>query len=87
MENIDVTFFSKSAVVLTIYLSMPSLLVATAVGLTVALFQATVQLQEQVLGFVSKLVSMAATFALIKAWMSSQMTIFFDMIFMEIIKL
>ena len=46
---------TNEAVLLTIIISLPAVLVSLVVGLAIAIFSATTQIQEQTLSFVPKL--------------------------------
>lgn len=52
-------------------LSAPILLAALAVGLIVAIFQATTSIQEQTLTFVPKILTILGMLALLGGWMFS----------------
>ncbi|WP_298966493.1 flagellar biosynthetic protein FliQ [uncultured Roseibium sp.] len=87
MDAASIVFNAKIAIALIFYLSMPMLLMATAVGLIIALFQAATQLQEQVLGFVAKLTAMLITMAIMADWISSEMMKFMQSIFDQVLLL
>lgn len=53
----------------TMQISAPMLLVALAVGLVIALFQAATQINEMTLTFVPKLIAMAIVLMLAGPWM------------------
>jgi flagellar biosynthetic protein FliQ len=65
-------------------LSAPMLLVGLFVGLVVAVFQATTQIQEQTLAFVPKILAIFLTLLLTTSWLFSELIDFtmrlFDMI-------
>jgi len=54
---------------LALMLGGPLLLVALAVGVTVSVFQAVTQIQEQTVGFVLKLSAVGIVFLLTMNWM------------------
>jgi type III secretion protein S len=58
---------------LVLYLSMPTIIVASLVGLLVSLIQALTQIQEQTLPFAVKLVAVAITLAATAAFTGSEM--------------
>jgi type III secretion protein S len=58
---------------LVLLLSLPTILVATGVGLLVALFQALTQIQEQTLSFGIKLVAVIVTLTLTARWLGIEM--------------
>ena len=59
---------SKEALLLIIVLSAPAVLVSLFVGLTISLFQATTQIQDQALTFVPKLIAVMLTLVLFGTW-------------------
>jgi flagellar biosynthetic protein FliQ len=56
-----------------IVLAAPLLLSALVVGLTVAILQATTQIQEQTLTFVPKVITILVVLALLGGWMFSSL--------------
>jgi flagellar biosynthetic protein FliQ len=63
----------QNAVVLTLLLSTPVLLVAMVVGLLISLFQAITQIQEMTLTFVPKIVAVMATLLFLSSWMITKL--------------
>ncbi|SDI94139.1 flagellar biosynthesis protein FliQ [Natribacillus halophilus] len=59
----------------------PLLVVALALGLTVAVFQATTQIQEQTLAFIPKIIGVLAAVVVFGAWMLGQLTAFTEEIY------
>ncbi|HMA12478.1 MAG TPA: flagellar biosynthesis protein FliQ [Steroidobacteraceae bacterium] len=57
------------ALMVTLMLAAPMLLVALVVGLLVGIFQAATQINEMTLSFIPKLIAMAATLAIAGPWM------------------
>jgi type III secretion HrpO family protein len=72
MENSIVLNFSVKAMMLILILSLPSILVATTVGLLVSLLQALTQIQEQTLGFTVKLIAVVVVLLVTARWMGSE---------------
>jgi flagellar biosynthetic protein FliQ len=56
-------------VLIMLIVSAPSILVSLVLGLAVALFSATTQIQEQTLSFVPKLIAVFAVLAATAGWM------------------
>ena len=54
--NYDVIYIAKQALVLSLVLSLPVVLVASMIGLLFSLFQALTQIQDQTLSFAIKLI-------------------------------
>lgn len=57
---------------LVMLLSMPPIIVASAVGLLFSLFQAITQLQEQTLSFGVKLVAVVLTIFFMRGWIGAE---------------
>ena len=72
MGNSIVLDFSVRAMILILILSLPSILVATAVGLIVSLLQALTQIQEQPLGFTVKLLAVVVVLLVTARWIGSE---------------
>ena len=60
---------TRRALVITLELSLPVLLVGMVVGFLVSLLQAVTQIQEQTLSFIPKILAMAVTVFLTLPWM------------------
>lgn len=73
MELADLTNHLTQALYLTLWLSLPPIMVASVVGTLFALFQALTQVQEQTLSFAIKLVAVMATLALTAGWVGSEL--------------
>lgn len=68
MEQFVVKMTTESVLIMLI-VSAPSIIVSLALGLAVALFSATTQIQEQTLSFVPKLVAVFVVLAATAGWM------------------
>jgi type III secretion HrpO family protein len=73
MASAFVLDFAVKAMVLVLMLSLPPLVVATAVGLLVSLFQALTQIQEQTLSFGLKLIAVVLTLVLTASWVGAEL--------------
>jgi type III secretion protein S len=73
MDPGQVVYYAKMAVVLSMDLSMPSIIAASTVGLTVSIVQTVMQLQEQTVSFAIKLFTMVLTFLITGAWMGARL--------------
>ena len=62
---------TNEAVFLTIVLCGPALLISMAVGLAIALFSATTQIQEQTLSFVPKMIAVFVVLAATGSWIGA----------------
>lgn len=63
---------AQRALLLSLLVSLPVLVVAAAVGLLSALFQAATQVQDAALGHFPKFVAVAVALALVGPWMGRQ---------------
>ncbi len=76
---------TNQAILITILLSLPTIAVSLVVGLAVALFSATTQIQEQTLSFAPKMVAVYAIIAATAGWMGSLLIAFTERCFTEFI--
>ncbi len=60
---------TRRALLVTLELSLPVLLVGMVVGFLISLLQAVTQIQEQTLSFIPKILAVAATLFLTLPWM------------------
>jgi len=58
----------QQAVTMIVLMSLPMILTAMAVGLTVSILQAVTQVQEQTLSFVPKTISVFTMLLLVSPW-------------------
>lgn len=63
----------QNAVIMTMLISAPVLLVAMVVGLLISLFQAITQIQEMTLTFVPKIVAVMLTLLFLSSWMITKL--------------
>ena len=68
MSHSLVVDLARNAIMLSLLVAGPMLVVALLVGLTVSVLQAVTQIQEQTLAFLPKLVGVAAVFLLALPW-------------------
>ena len=64
---------ARDAMMTTLKVSLPVLLIGLVVGLAVSIFQATTQIQEQSLHFVPKIIAMLVSILLLGSWMLTVM--------------
>jgi type III secretion protein S len=72
MDIADLTSVVVKALLLTLWLSMPTILVASVVGVLFSLIQALTQIQEQTLSFGVKLIFVGITIFLTSRWMGGE---------------
>lgn len=70
--NYDVVYISKQALILSLILSLPVVVVASCVGLLFSIFQALTQIQDQTLSFAIKLVFVIGTLYLTTDWVAGK---------------
>jgi flagellar biosynthetic protein FliQ len=83
METIEqfIVKVTTESILLMLIVSAPSVLMSLVVGLAVALFSATTQIQEQTLSFVPKLVLVFMVLAASAGWMGSLLMRFTNICF------
>jgi flagellar biosynthetic protein FliQ len=64
-----VTDLARNALMVTVLIAAPLLIVALLVGLLVSIVQTVTQVQEQTLSFLPKLVAVGVTFIIALPWM------------------
>ncbi|MDP0588594.1 MAG: type III secretion system export apparatus subunit SctS [Candidatus Endonucleobacter bathymodioli] len=69
MVDPEIITLTAHALKLTLLLSMPPIIAASAVGLLISLIQALTQIQEQTLPFAFKLIAVIITILLTSRWM------------------
>ena len=66
--------FARNAIELTLMLALPMLGVGLAVGLVVAIFQATTQIQEMTLTFIPKILAVFIALVVFAPWILEKLT-------------
>ncbi len=64
---------TNEAILITIILSAPTIIVSLLVGTGMAIFSATTQIQEQTLSFVPKMIGVFAVMAMTGPWVGATM--------------
>ena len=72
MEIADVNAVLIQALTLTLWLSLPPIVVASVVGVVFSLLQALTQIQEQTLSFAIKLIAVSLTIYLTARWVGGE---------------
>lgn len=78
--------YSYEALLLILILSGPPIILASVVGLFVAIFQAATQIQEQTLAFAVKLLAVMLTIMVMGSWLGGLVYQFASQIFMNFYK-
>lgn len=68
----DLTAHVMGSLLLTLWLSLPPIIVASLVGTLFALLQALTQIQEQTLSFAVKLIAVGLTIYLTARWVGGE---------------
>lgn len=69
MDNMQVLDIMRSALIIGIKLSAPTLLMSMAVGILISIIQAATQIHEQTITFVPKLIVIALVMLICGSWM------------------
>jgi type III secretion protein S len=72
MQVSDLSSVLIQALIVTLWLSLPTILVASIVGTIFSLLQALTQIQEQTLSYAIKLISVAAVLYITARWMGAE---------------
>lgn len=83
MFNAEIYQLSYQSLLMILLLSGPPILISTALGLLVAIFQAATQIQEQTLSFMVKLFAVIITLMMLGGWLSGQIMQFTSNIFVN----
>lgn len=75
---------AKQALILTLLISGPPVVVCASVGLIISIIQTMVQIQEQAFAFMMKLVATMATLFIIGGWLGSAIIGFSNDIFQNL---
>ncbi len=81
MYSAEIYQLAYQSLLLILILSGPPILISMVFGLTVAIFQAATQIQEQTLSFTIKLVAVILTLMLMGGFLSTQIMQFAQTIF------
>ncbi len=81
MQTTDVVTYVIQALLLTLWLSLPPIVVASVVGIIFSLIQALTQIQEQTLSFGVKLVAVGITLYLTARWVGGEIYNYTVMLF------
>jgi flagellar biosynthetic protein FliQ len=71
----------QKTTLLILYLTMPVLLAAFAVGLVISVLQAATQIQEMTLAFIPKIIAVIVVIFLLGSWMLEKLIYFTKEIF------
>ena len=86
MFNNEIYQLTYEALLLTLILSGPPIIISMVLGLLVAIFQAATQIQEQTLSFTVKLFAVIFTIIALGGWLGAQVLQYTNTILMAIQK-
>jgi flagellar biosynthetic protein FliQ len=81
MDTNAIISILREGLFLVLLLSAAPMLASLAIGLTISMFQAVTQLQEQTLSYVPKLIGVFLTIAILGPWMIAQTVRFAQTLF------
>ncbi|HHY28332.1 MAG TPA: flagellar biosynthesis protein FliQ [Desulfitobacterium dehalogenans] len=84
MNQSDVLYLAKEALMTALMIGGPVLGVSLLVGLMVSVFQAMTQIQEQTLTFIPKILAIALVMLLLGPWMLNVITGFTTNLFNDL---
>lgn len=84
MSPLEVVTLGQNAVTTTLLLSAPLLITGMVIGLMVAIFQATTQIQEMTLTFVPKIFGVMLALLFFSSWMLIKLTDYTQELFINI---
>ena len=85
MDQGTVIDIAQRALLTVIYVAAPMLGLSMIVGLTLSIFQASTQIQEQTLTFVPKILAVIASVAIFGAWMLRRLVEFTETLYANIL--
>lgn len=87
MTDLVVIKILRDALLMTLIVSAPMLLIGMVVGLIVSIFQTTTSIQEQTLTFVPKIIAIFASIIIFGPWMIRMLVNYTTNIFLLIEKI
>lgn len=84
MSPLEAITLGQKALTITLLLSAPLLITGMVVGLIIAIFQATTQIQEMTLTFVPKIVGVMLALLFFASWMLIKITDYTQELFINI---
>jgi flagellar biosynthetic protein FliQ len=87
MNDVMVIQLLREALMTTMVVSAPILLVGMVVGLVVSIIQTTTSIQEQTLTFVPKIIAIFVAIVVFASWMINMLVSYTKGVFLAIIKL
>ena len=69
MQELQAMDLARHAMLISLQMSMPILILSLVIGVVVSLFQAVTQIQEQTLTFVPKIIALVLALTVLGPWM------------------
>ena len=69
MQELQAMDLARHAMLISLQMSMPILILSLVIGVIVSLFQAVTQIQEQTLTFVPKIMALVVALTVLGPWM------------------
>ncbi len=85
MDQAIVINLFEGALSTVLLVALPILLIAMVVGVVIAVFQATTQINEQTMVFVPKIIAVFVGLMLLGSWMITQLTEYIQRLFDSIL--
>ncbi len=87
MDETEIIDFAREAIILTIQISAPIMIIGLVVGVVIALIQALTQVQEMTLAFVPKIIAIFLGIFLLFPMMAQALTAFTEKIADKIVNM
>lgn len=87
MSEAMIAQLAKQMMWLVLLLSLPVVVVASAVGILISLLQALTQIQEQTIQFLVKLIAVSITLAITYRWMGDVLLNYANLAFDQILQM
>ena len=81
MSEEQFIYFTSQSMILVLYLSLPVVVVTTAIGLLAGLFQALTQIQDQSLPFGLKLVAVIIVLLITGGWIAQELLNYIEQLY------
>lgn len=86
MDAVQALDVSREAVIVTLIIGAPVMIIALVVGLAVSLFQALTQIQEMTLSFIPKMIAIFLSLLVLMPFMLATLTTFTNDIAQRIVQ-
>jgi len=74
MDQMQIISLAKDAMLVTLMVASPMLMIGMVVGVVIAIFQSVTQIQEMTLTFVPKIVAIMLGMLFFSSWMLTKLT-------------